>query len=202
MNFANSIVFTTAVVLVTMLFDNSLAYVPAATRTSNGIFQTTTTHSRRVGFATGPLFAGYIPDGLTASEYEKIKQKDKMKIGKDLGRLGPRGFQSRSMQAWQEAYERGEAKHSFAPFGYREQLKEGKIKLQEVPYMVRGGKWDNSDLPMFLSKRLRWSKTDKEYARGGYKRQQSVSILGSGPGLNWTGQLRASDGSAAFPGFS
>jgi hypothetical protein len=75
-------------------------------------------------------------------------------MGKDLGRVGPRGFKSRSMQAWQQAYERGEATHSIAPFGYWELLKEGKISKKDVPYMVRGGSWDNSDVKG--AKRLKW----------------------------------------------
>lgn len=131
-----------------------------------------------------PLNA-YVPSGLTAEDYKRIKEADRKKMGKNLGGLGPRGFKSRSMQSWQEAYERGETGHSIAPFGYKESLKAGKIKKEDVPYMVRGGSWDNSDVPG--AKRKRWLKTDKEYARGGYKKEQSVSILGSGPGFDWTG---------------
>ncbi|KAL7577504.1 hypothetical protein ACA910_015044 [Epithemia clementina (nom. ined.)] len=144
----------------------------------------------------------YVPDGLSAEQYEQIRRQDKKRQGKDLGRLGPRGFKSRSMQAWQEAYEKGETGHAFAPFGYREQLKQGKIKLQDVPYMVRGGHWDNSDV--FGALRLKWSKTDKEYAKGGYKKEQSVSVLGSGPGINWTGERRDEDRNykRILPGFS
>ncbi|KAL7566338.1 hypothetical protein ACA910_013658 [Epithemia clementina (nom. ined.)] len=144
----------------------------------------------------------YVPDGLTAEQYWKIRNEDKKRLGKDLGRLGPKGFKSRSMQAWQEAYEKGETGHAFAPFGYREQLKQGKIKLQDVPYMVRGGHWDNSDV--FGALRLKWSKTDKEYAKGGYKKEQSVSVLGSGPGINWTGERREEDRNSKriMPGFS
>jgi hypothetical protein len=71
-----------------------------------------------------------------------------------------------------------------------------------MQYMVRGGSWDNSDV--FGAKRLRWSKTDKEYAKGGYKKEQSASILGSGAGLNWTGKRNSSIGDLTkiVPGFS
>jgi hypothetical protein len=31
-------------------------------------------------------------------------------------------------------------------------------------------------------------KSDKEYSSGGFKKEQSVSILGYGEGLDWTGQ--------------
>jgi hypothetical protein len=64
----------------------------------------------------------YVPDGLTAAEYQKIKPEDKKKLGKQLGKLGPRGFQSSSIQAWQEAFERDETGHLFAPVGYQKKL--------------------------------------------------------------------------------
>ena len=147
----------------------------------------------------GPLY-GYVPDGLTPEQYRKIRANDKKRLGKDLGRLGPRGFKSRSMQAWQEAYERGETGHSFAPFGYRQQLNEGKIKKKDVPYMVRGGSWDNSDVRG--ARRQKWLKTDREYANGGYKKEQSASILGSGPGFNWTGEKRERNDKWLLPGLS
>jgi len=148
------------------------------------------------------LHASYIPDGLTPEEYARIKAADKRKLGQDLGRLGPRGFQSRSMQAWQQAYDKGTAGHTFAPIQYKQQLRSGKLRPEEVPYMVRkGGKWDNSDVKG--AKKLPWSKKDKEYAEGGFKKEQSVSILGSGPGFDWTGkQDRETRGKKRFPGFS
>lgn len=144
----------------------------------------------------------YVPDGLTVEQYRKIKAQDEAKKGKNLGALGPRGFKSRSMYAWQQAYEKGQAKHNFAPFGYKEQLKSGKLKKSDIPYMVRGGSWDNSDVSG--ARRLPWLKADKEYARGGYKKEQSASILGSGPGLDWAG-VRPRDfnlGNGRVPGFS
>lgn len=148
------------------------------------------------------LAVGYVPDGLTPEQYKKIKTKDQKKLGKDLARLGPRGFKSRSMQAWQEAYEQGETGHTFAPIDYRNKLKQGKIRKEDVPYMVRGGSWDNSDV--LGARKQRWLKTDKDYAKGGYKKEQSVSLLGSGPGLNWSGAKRdlSKETKRSFPGFS
>merc|ERR1712232_1402806 len=111
---------------------------------------------------------------------------------------------TRQEEGWKgpDAYERGEAGHTIAPFGYREKLNKGQIKKEDVPYMVRGGSWDNSDV--FGAKKLRWLKSGKDYARGGYKKEQSVSLLGSGPGLDWTGSRRDDDKSLkrAIPGFS
>lgn len=145
---------------------------------------------------------GYVPDGLTAEEYQKVKEQDKKRLGKDLGKLGPKGFKSRSMQAWQEAFERGETGHTFAPFGYKEKLKKGEIKKEDVPYMVRQGSWDNSDVKG--AKKLKWLKTDKDYARGGYKKEQSASIIGSGPGFDWTGSRSKTENTLKkiVPGFS
>ena len=51
--------------------------------------------------------------------------------------------------------------------------------------MQRGGSWDNSDVKG--AKRSKWLKSDKDYADGGYKKEQSVSIFGYGEGLDWTG---------------
>jgi hypothetical protein len=148
------------------------------------------------------LHASYIPDGLTKEQYEKIKREEAKKYeGKNLGALGTRGFKSRSVEAWQKAHEKGQASHVFAPIGYREKLKKGLIKKEDVPYMVRGGSWDNSDVPG--ARRLQWNKNDIEYARGGYKKEQSASLLGSGPGLDWTGSRpRSEKNRKSFPGFS
>lgn len=154
-----------------------------------------TSHGTRVS----PLNA-YVPDGLTAEQYKQIRAKEEQQFkNKNLGRLGPRGFKSRSMEAWQIAYEKGQAKHSIAPFGYKNMLKTGELKPQDVPYMVRGGSWDNSDVKGV--KRLPWLRKDKEYANGGYKKEQSVSFLGSGLGLDWTGTQKRSETAKIAPGF-
>ena len=51
--------------------------------------------------------------------------------------------------------------------------------------MQRGGAWDNSDVRG--AKKIKWNKSDKDYASGGYRKSQSISIFGEGPGLDWTG---------------
>jgi hypothetical protein len=55
----------------------------------------------------------YIPSGFTKESYAKFKKDEARKKTqkKNLGRMGPKGFQSRSFQSFQEALERGEAKH-------------------------------------------------------------------------------------------
>ena len=56
--------------------------------------------------------------------------------------------------------------------------------------MQRGGAWDNSDVKG--AKKKRWLKSDEDYSRGGYKKEQSVSIFGYGDGLDWTGSRNRS----------
>lgn len=65
-----------------------------------------------------------------------------------------------------------------------------------IQYMQRGGNWDNSDLKG--AKKVRWLQSDKDYANGGYKKEQSVSIFGYGKGLDWTG-TRDREGPAVNP---
>lgn len=64
-------------------------------------------------------------------------------------------------------------------------MKRGEIKKEDIPYMQRGGSWDNSDVRG--AKKARWLNSDKNYASGGFRKEQSVSILGSGQGLDWSG---------------
>lgn len=86
-----------------------------------------------------PLFA-YVPDGLTKEQWEKIKKKENEQK-KNLGGVGPRGFKSRSMQSFQEAMERGEAEHLLPVFNAKERVKRGELKVEDIPYMQRGGSW-------------------------------------------------------------
>lgn len=126
----------------------------------------------------------YIPSGFTKKQWAAFKAKEKKeKDAKNLGRLGPRGFQSRSMQSFQEALERGEADHLMPMFNAKEKLKRGEIKQTDIPYMQRGGAWDNSDVRG--AKKKNWLASDKTYDP---KKYTTASILGEGPGLDWTGK--------------
>merc|ERR1712232_971676 len=128
---------------------------------------------------------GYVPDGFTAESYKKFKENEAKKKKANLGKMGPKGFKSRSFQSFQEALERGEATHLMPVFNAKEKVKRGQLREEDIPYMQRGGAWDNSDVKG--AKRVKWGKSDKEYASGGYRKSQSVSIFGEGPGLDWTG---------------
>jgi len=90
---------------------------------------------------------GYVPDGFSsAEEYQKFRQKEETEKRKNLGRMGPRGFQSRSFEAFHKALERGETSHLLPVFNAKEKLKRGEIRKEDIPYMQRGGAWDNSDV--------------------------------------------------------
>jgi len=132
----------------------------------------------------------YIPSGFTKESWAKFKKaeadKKAAQAAKNLGRMGPKGFQSRSFQSFQEALERGEATHLMPVMNAKERIRKGELKEEDIPYMQRGGAWDNSDIKG--AKKVTWLKSDREYADGGYKREQSVSIFGVGAGLDWTGR--------------
>ena len=130
---------------------------------------------------------GYVPSGFTPESYKKFKEQEAKKKAakKNLGGMGPRGFKSRSMQSFQEAMERGEAKHLLPVMNAEERVRKGELKPEDIPYMQRGGSWDNSDIKG--AKKKRWLSSDKDYAGGGFKKEQSVSIFGYGDGLDWTG---------------
>lgn len=84
--------------------------------------------------ATTTTLFGYVPDGFTAASWKKYQEDEKKKKQQAaLGRVGPRGFQSRSMQSFQEALERGEAEHLMPVFNAKEKIKSGKIRPEDVP---------------------------------------------------------------------
>ena len=141
-------------------------------------------HNTRV--STTQLYE-YIPSGFTKDSWAKFKKKEaEKKKTKNLGGVGPRGYKSRSFQSFQEALERGEATHLMPVENAEARLKSGELKPEDIPYMQRGGSWDNSDIKG--AKKVRWLKSDKEYSDGGFRKSQSVSIFGEGAGLDWTGQ--------------
>ena len=84
---------------------------------------------------------GYVPDGFTAESYAKFKAEEKKKQqAKNLGRVGPKGFKSRSFQSFQEALERGEATHLMPVLNAKERVKKGELKKEDIPVSLQGRK--------------------------------------------------------------
>ena len=103
----------------------------------------------------------YVPDGLTKDEWQKIRKQESSK-NKNFGANGPRGYKSRSFESFQRALENGDPNAKNMPmFFAKEKLLRGEIKLEDIPYMQRGGAWDNSDI--FGAKKSVWTKVDKKY---------------------------------------
>jgi hypothetical protein len=121
---------------------------------------------------------------MTSPSCAKIALSTHFAFPRIIG-MGPRGFKSRSFQSFQEALEKGEAGHMMPMFNSKAKLKSGEIKMEDIPYMQRGGSWDNSDVKG--AKKVKWLGSDKDYAGGGFKKEQSVSVWGYGEGLDWTG---------------
>ena len=153
----------------------------------------------------------YVPSGLSKEEYARLKKKEvDEKKKKNFGVGGARGFQSRSMASFMLAQERGEAKHLFPVDP--EKVRRGEIALKDVPYMQRGGSWDNSD----LQKRKGWMTTGfgmTAFNDGKAKKSKankfdryndakpSVGIFGDAGAMDWTGRgARAGDGKEAGSG--
>ena len=79
----------------------------------------------------------YIPSGFTKDTWTAFKAKEKKKkddqMKKNLGRVGPKGFKSRSFQSFQEALERGETTHMMPVEFAKEKLARGEIKEEDIP---------------------------------------------------------------------
>jgi len=161
-----------------------LYFVTGVSAFSTGFHTASLNKIRQDGRCSSALSMGYVPDGLTPEQWQAIKQKEQAQRD-DLGKVGPSGFKSRSMQAWQEAG----GVHNFAVD--LKKVQSGEIPPEKVPYMQRpGGSWDNSDLleKGIEAEKVEWTDSDKKYAAGGYKKEQSVSIF-SGESAPWTREM-------------
>lgn len=65
-------------------------------------------------------------------------------------------------------------------------------------HRLRIGFADNSDIGSARN-RKKWLDSDKKYAAGGFKKEQSVSIFGNGVGLDWTGSQGRTGPSESIP---
>ena len=90
----------------------------------------------RVSTSTTTLHE-YIPTGFTKESWGKFKAAEQKKkddlAKKNLGRVGPKGFQSRSFQSFQEALERGETTHLLPVENAQERIRKGELKPEDIP---------------------------------------------------------------------
>lgn len=153
---------------------------------------------------TGPKsLRAYVPDGLTPEQYRKLKERESNP--KKLGMQGPRGFKSRSFDSFLKAKERGETGYNF-PVN-PDDIRSGKVALKDVPYMQRGGAWDNSDLSKGKgwmntgfgmrafndgkAKLTKWTQDDKDYEKTNTPKVNNKATNGkpknSGYQVGWGG---------------
>ena len=106
--------------------------------------------------ATTPCIRPATDSGLRAVRHDaeggrRSRAKEK-KAKTNLGAGGTRGLEQIA-DSFVKALEKGEATHLYAV--NPEEVRKGNIALKDVPYMQRGGSWDNSD----LKGRAGWMKT-------------------------------------------
>merc|ERR1719269_358860 len=117
---------------------------------------------------------------MSKEAYAQLKKKEAdEKKKKNFGAGGARGFQSRSMASFIVAKEKGEAQHLFPVDP--EKVRRGEIALKDVPYMQRGGSWDNSDITNKFSFKYNNAKPN-------------VGIFGDAGAVDWTGRGARSGG--------
>jgi hypothetical protein len=125
----------------------------------------------------------YVPDGMSPEEYKRLKENErKNAANKKFAAFGPQTFQSRSMASFQKDLEQGKAGHLLPVFNAKEKLQKGVIKKEDIPYMQRGGAWDNSDVK--TAKRKEWNEMDQKYNANA---NQNLK-------LDWSGQGKQKGG--------
>jgi len=124
------------------MMNKSLALVvlsTAALSTTVEGFSTAASSSLPTSRTSSTAVNAYVPAGFTPESWKKFQEKEKARQKQQgLGRMGPKGFESRSMQSFQEALERGEASHLMPMFNAKEKLASGKIRKEDIPYSKFG----------------------------------------------------------------
>ena len=76
---------------------------------------------------------------MSPEQWRKLQAKEKAKEAKKkFAAYGPLSFKSRSLRAFQEDLETGKAGHLLPVMNAKDQLKQGKLKAEDIPYMQRG----------------------------------------------------------------
>jgi hypothetical protein len=118
----------------------------------------------------------YVPDGMSPEQWKKLQEKEKSeKAKKNFAAFGPQSFKSRSLQSFQKELEKGKADHLMPVLNAKEKVKAGQIRPEDIPYMQRGGAWDNSDVK--TAKKIQWNDDDKKYN----------PVVTKTNGLDWSG---------------
>lgn len=132
------------------------------------------------------FIVGYVPDGMTPAQWKKHQEEEKKKTAKkNFAALGPQSFKSRSLQSFQSDLEKGKASHLLPVMFAKDRVKKGELKEEDVPYMQRGGNWDDSDVKG--AKKKQWNQIDKSHE----------SMKGPSKSVDWTGrQARSGPGGA------
>ena len=81
----------------------------------------------------------HIPDAMSPEQWRKVQEKENAtKAKKKFGAHGPQSFKSRSLQSFQKDPDKGKAGHLLLVFDAKEQVKEGKMKPEDIPHTQRG----------------------------------------------------------------
>ena len=119
---------------------------------------------------------GYVPSGFTPEQWRKKQEEEKAKEkGKNYAATGPQSFKSRSLQSFQTDLEKGKTSHLMPVMFAKDRVNKGEIRPEDVPYMQRGGSWDNADIKG--AKKMKWNEIDK-------KNEDRVA---SSQKIDWTG---------------
>lgn len=120
---------------------------------------------------------GYVPSGFTPEQWRRKQEEEKAKEkGKKYGATGPQSFKSRSLQSFQTDLEKGKAEHLMPVMFAKDRVKKGELRPEDVPYMQRGGSWDNTDVKG--AKKRKWNEIDKKYEDQASASSQKIDWTG------------------------
>jgi hypothetical protein len=123
---------------------------------------------------------------MTPEQWKKKQEaEENAKKSKNFAAFGPQSFKSRSMQAFQKDLEQGKASHLLPVFNAKDKIKKGELKMEDIPYMQRGGAWDDSDVKG--AKKKEWVSDDKAYSANAKQ----------GASGDWSGQQQRKGPAAA-----
>ena len=114
------------------------AVIVALALSSAAAFQATTPSVR-----PATQLNAYVPSGMTPGSGRRSRPR-RRRPRRTSAPAARAASSPRSFDSFVKALEKGEATHLYAV--NPEEVRKGNIALKDVPYMQRGGSWDNSDL--------------------------------------------------------